>query len=294
MSSNYVTIQNGDNLWNIAKSRMPRTASNTDIANAVSKLALANDIKDQNAINAGAELNVSIFNAYNENAKRVNAVTSPFERPYNSEDMFQRFENADIKFTSDHFKAKDKNAFASSKENFKFTPNGYMGLPQDQKTEVYKESILELAKGEIEKYDMDKSGALDIDEFSTEQLSRYIAAAKAAGEDVSDTESLKTQVMPAIQSAFDTLNIKNSDDVLDVEELATNYAFMDGGNPTIHNENGKEVPGINVAYDEKFKPVKDANGAQVYGMDGRIMKADTPIAPEEGVLQMYYDNFFAK
>lgn len=269
----FYTIQSGDSLWRIAKSKLGPNATNAEIAEGTKNLYQANASiigANPNLISAGNKLDLSIFEV---------------KTPEVQETLYDKFEKADIqsqvdisRTAQDSGNPKGKlDLYDSELHNFKFTPEGYMDIQDAQeKTEAYKKSILELAEGEIKKYDANDDGVLDLGEYTTKlkDVTKKVSAGldEEIDENIFSSDEFKSQA----ENIFNTLNVNSTDKTLDTKELAANYAYMD----------------MNYAYNDNMKPTLDESGKQKIGLDGKIVFSSKDSEPDKAQMQRYYDTFF--
>lgn len=270
MDNNY-TIKSGDTLWAITKQQLGQNASNKEIAEGYKKLAAANNIQDPNLIHAGAKLDTSIFNKNKEDDK---------------ENMYDRFESSSMKVSQDIAIKTAQDAGVEGSENFKlnnesavfeFTPKEYANAKGDEKKGIYKEAILNMAQGELNKYDKadangKKDNALDYKEFSAQQKEIYN---KTYGEIGKLTGTEKAPGDDIFKGIFSNIDI-NQNGKLDKNELASTYAFQD----------------IAYEYDENGEIKKDKNDAPITNIDGKIDGKNIFEMSDNTVLKKYHDSFF--
>ncbi len=164
---------------------------------------------------------------------------------------------------------------------FKFTPQGYMDLKQEEKLEVYKKAALTLAQGQIQKYDSDQDGKMNLNEFKLMGIFTQLKTSLMAGENIFDTLRfcLSKEFNDSQAETFNALNLNNkgdSADNLDVKETASALIAMDYG----------------YAYNDKNEKMLDAKGNHEMGLDGKIVLNRDNSEQALSVLPDVYEQFF--
>ena len=181
---------------------------------------------------------------------------------------YEQFERSQI----DAVRGSEKDASifdTPSKRLFKATPDGYMDLSPDEKMDVYKESLLELADGMIKKYDTNENGLMDFNEFVEMNKTIQKGIDPSTPDNFFDSQEVQ-QILAGGVFVVD----QDGDLALDRQEIASVFAYQDHSDET---------------YDDNFNKL-DGDGT----LDGKIdMFKD--VSNEPGVkssVAMFFDFLF--
>lgn len=225
-------INQGDNLWNIAKSQyQDKLTSNTDIQNAVDKIAEANGIDDPNKIYAGNNLQIpdyeSLF-AKEDNSKK---------EPANDEGVFQEFDKWQKmhainmkKFAEGQY---DEYAYNGLTEKIGETFDFMEGKDASDDKD-YDEQTLKLGQGEVAQKDSNEDGLVDFKEYFSQELAGdALGGVKDHVKSGLFTEDEAVEMLTGVyleaQAVFNVIDeaMGNDDGYLDETEFQTYYKYLD-------------------------------------------------------------------
>lgn len=231
------TIVKGDCLWTISKSKYDLT-SNDDIRKAISKLAEVNNIEDPNLIYTGNTLTLPDYDSiFNDDSKSKQAASNKYEEYENWQanainELYGNPEGVDDVPLDDNPKSIDD------------IPD-FEIIPEFSK-DTYVDDMRNFAKQNIESYDKDKSGAIDLKEYTEQAVTEL---EKSGGGKVDIDE-------PATMDGIVTKQFESADESDDGNLQLNEYLKLSV------EEFNKDIssPLLQLTYDEETNTVKNSIG----------------------------------
>lgn len=280
------TISSGENLWNICKNKF-NLNNNTDIANAVNKIAKSNNIKNPNLIFADQKLDLSAMDGFEKTTGVDNPIKKESQQPQTKEYSKEittavetKIKNSDIKSLA------DVDALASKSVNI---------FSADTKTEEQKEqAYLDYSEKLLsDYYDINKDGTTTTEEFeqkefeSTKKVNeltvehfRNDLGAELSEEELKQYDNIATRTANLFSKNLDF----NGDGKISKEELGFFVKTADGldgeadGKISGASESAMfgSVTGLNAA-DEKINAVvnKYLQGQELNAEEEKILESST-------------------
>ncbi len=272
MSVNY-TIQSGDTLTKIAQEYYGLSGS--EAYSKALEIAKENNIENPNLIHAGGSL--TLFDTKEENAPENQNYENTYKELLEKQKALYQYQDAQT------YGIKDNSGYnPETDQYFAFAnPDIFKSADGNEKAELYKETVLQLAEQDIKANDKgEKNGKIDFAEFQETQLAFFRATNESTQKQLAEEvfvlhysaqkgkDPTQSEIDEAVEDAWQNTITQysgnladifanqdiNSDGFLDKTEIATTYVAMDAGQITDNKnslkmiydneENSKELDGV--------------------------------------------------
>lgn len=234
-------IQKGNNLWNIVKDKYNLT-TNRDIANKVNEIAKANHISNPNSIFAGSKIELADTSDPKTAEKKETTEKAKEEQGATPTTQVKKEETALSAWTkkcadsiSDIDLKTGKSIYSHDVEDFDMVGQSFRDDIKNnggkKAGEIYKQKVLDVAKGEVASYDTDNDGMISPEE----QVKYDIAEAEKKYGKID--ESMK-KVFTAASLEANTFMDLDKNGKVDQKEYAAFLYAMDANNDN-KTANGK-------------------------------------------------------
>jgi|GEM_PF-6306774 len=186
------------------------------------------------------------------------------EKP--AESTYEQLERTQIDVIRE-FERNPEIANDPSKTLFRVTPDGYMDLEGDEKTEVYKESMLALADGMIAKYDANDNCVMDFEEYVTMTVGVQEEISGLHKGEVTPLDFFAQYTTPeSLDTAVAGFNMADFDKsgTLDRKEIAAMHAYLDFSQD-VYNDNFEKMDSDGTL-DGKINLLSSGEEAQEVGL----------------------------
>ena len=224
---NDYTIKSGDCLWDIAKRQYGnQLKNNDDIQKAVDKLAEANNIQDSDSIFAGNTITLpdyeSIFgNNIGKDSSSGSMDTEDMPLAVAAdENLYEKFNNWSTQASKDLYNAGLTQDASKQRAQYDEIEGRIFDFNKPDSENPKDYGVLELAEGQMTKYDSSKDGYIDLNEYIEGN------AAEANSKSTDYTLDIDDETRQTLENSFNFFDF-NHDNKLEINELKAYYNLVD-------------------------------------------------------------------